>query len=111
MYKRQSQRPDAHRKRSAATYRIVRYPDDFVIMVAGNKAHALWDEVAGVIAPLGLGIPVEKSRVCHLHEGFDFSRVPHPATPQERNQSRQRLHLLIQESAAFDHGESAGADE
>ena len=43
-------------------------------MVAGTKAHAeaLWDEVAEVIAPLGLKISVAKSRVCHLDEGFDF---------------------------------------
>ena len=71
---RTSQRRDAHRKRGGATYRIVRYADDFVIMVAGTKAHAdaLWDEVAQVIAPLGLRLSVEKSRVCHLDEGFDF---------------------------------------
>jgi RNA-directed DNA polymerase len=37
---RTSQRRDAHRKRGGATYRIVRYADDFVIMVAGTKAHA-----------------------------------------------------------------------
>jgi len=47
-----------------------------VIMVAGTKAHAdaLWDEVAQVIAPLGLHLSAEKSRVCHLDEGFDFLR-------------------------------------
>lgn len=67
-------RRNAHRKRGGATYRIIRYADDFVIMVAGTKAHAdgLWDEVAEVIAPLGLRLSVEKSRVCHLDEGFDF---------------------------------------
>jgi len=71
---RTSQRRDAHRKRGGATYRIVRYADDFVIMVSGTKAHAdaLWDEVAQVIAPLGLRLSAEKSRVCHLDEGFDF---------------------------------------
>ncbi|MGY2026061.1 group II intron reverse transcriptase/maturase [Nocardia gipuzkoensis] len=65
---------EAHRKRGGATYRIVRYADDFVIMVAGTKAHAdaLWDEVAQVIAPLGLRLSIEKSRVCHLDEGFEF---------------------------------------
>ncbi|MGW6728622.1 group II intron reverse transcriptase/maturase [Nocardia sp. NPDC055029] len=65
---------EAHRKRGGATYRIVRYADDFVIMVAGTEAHAeaLWDEVAQVIAPLGLRLSIEKSRVCHLDEGFDF---------------------------------------
>jgi RNA-directed DNA polymerase len=63
-----------HRKRGGATYRIVRYADDFVIMVHGSKAHAegLWDEVAGVLAPLGLRLSAAKSRACHLDEGFDF---------------------------------------
>jgi len=71
---RTSQRRDTHRKRGGATYRIVRYADDFVIMVAGTKTHAdaLWDEVAQAIAPLGLRLSAEKSRVCHLDEGFDF---------------------------------------
>ena len=41
---------------AARTYRIVRYADDFVIMVCGTRAHAdaLWEEVAAVLAPLGL---------------------------------------------------------
>jgi RNA-directed DNA polymerase len=67
-------RREAHRKRGGATYRIVRYADDFVIMVAGTQAHAdaLWDETAEVIAPLGLRLSAEKTRVCHLDEGFDF---------------------------------------
>jgi hypothetical protein len=70
---RTSQRRDAHRKRGGATDRIVRYADDLMIMVAGTKVHAdaLWDEVAEVIAPLGLRLSAEKSRVCHLDEGFD----------------------------------------
>jgi RNA-directed DNA polymerase len=67
-------RRTAHRKRGGATYRIVRYADDFVIMVHGSKAHtdALWDEVAEVLAPLGLRLSETKSRVCHLDEGFVF---------------------------------------
>ena len=60
--------------RGGATNGRVRYTDDFVIMVVGTKAHAdgLWDEVAQVIAPLGLRLSIEKSRVCHPGEGFDF---------------------------------------
>jgi len=63
-----------HRRRGGATYRIVRYADDFVIMVHGSRAHAdaLWEEVAGVLAPLGLRLSEAKSRVCHLDEGLDF---------------------------------------
>jgi len=64
----------AHRKRGGATYRIIRYADDFVIMVNGSKAHAdaLWEEVSGVLAPLGLRLSEAKTRVCHIDEGFDF---------------------------------------
>lgn len=64
----------AHRKRGGATYRIVRYADDFVIMVHGSKEHAdaLWDEVAQVLDPLGLRLSESKSRVFHLDEGFVF---------------------------------------
>src|SRR6266545_4300132 len=64
----------AHRKRGGATYRIVRYADDFVIMVSGAEARAdaLWEEVASVLAPLGLRLSETKSRVCHIDEGFDF---------------------------------------
>jgi len=67
-------RRSAHRKRGGATYRIVRYADDFVIMVNGSKAHAeaLWEEVSQVIAPLGLRLSETKTRVCHIDEGLDF---------------------------------------
>jgi RNA-directed DNA polymerase len=43
-------------------------------MVHGSNAdaEALWDEVAGVLAPLGLRLSEAKSRVCHLDEGLDF---------------------------------------
>ena len=64
----------AHRRRGGATYRIVRYADDFVIMVCGSRAHAeaLRDEVTDVLAPLGLRLSQSKTRVCHIDEGFDF---------------------------------------
>jgi RNA-directed DNA polymerase len=64
----------AHRRRGGATFRIVRYADDFVIMVHGSRGHAeaLREEVAGVLAPLGLRLSAAKTRVCHLDEGLDF---------------------------------------
>lgn len=65
---------EKHRKNGGAYYRIVRYADDFAIMVCGSKAHAdaLWEEVADVLAPLGLRLSESKTRVVHLDEGFDF---------------------------------------
>jgi RNA-directed DNA polymerase len=69
-----SWRRSAHRRRGGATCRIVRYADDFVIMVHGSRAHAeaLREEVAAVLAPLGLRLSAAKTRVCHLDEGLDF---------------------------------------
>jgi RNA-directed DNA polymerase len=62
------------RRKGSATYRIVRYADDFVIMVAGTQAHAegLRAEVAAVLEPMGLRLSETKTKVCHIDEGFDF---------------------------------------
>jgi RNA-directed DNA polymerase len=62
------------RRAGVPAMRIVRYADDFVVMVAGTNddAEALWGEVAAVLAPMGLRLSEEKTRVCHIDEGFDF---------------------------------------
>jgi len=63
-----------HRRAGGAVYRIIRYADDFVIMVAGTRddAHALWSDVASVLAPIGLRLSEEKTKISHIDEGFDF---------------------------------------
>jgi len=63
-----------HRRAGTPVMRLVRYADDFVIMVGGTRddAEALRDEVAGVLAPMGLRLSEAKTRVCHIDEGFDF---------------------------------------
>jgi len=62
------------RKAGVPAYRLVRYADDFVVMVGGTRQHAeaLWDETSKVLAPIGLRLSEEKTRVCHIDEGFDF---------------------------------------
>ncbi len=62
------------RRNGKANYKIVRYADDFVIMVSGDRHHAeeLREEVAAVLAPLGLRLSPEKTAVVHIDEGFDF---------------------------------------
>jgi RNA-directed DNA polymerase len=62
------------RRAGVAAMRLVRYADDFVVMVAGTRddAEALRDEVSTVLAPMGLRLSEEKTRVCHIDEGFDF---------------------------------------
>jgi RNA-directed DNA polymerase len=54
--------------------RVVRYADDFVVMVNGTRedADGLRDEVSSVLGTIGLRLSDEKTRVCHLDEGFDF---------------------------------------
>lgn len=63
-----------HRKRGGATYRLVRYADDFVILVNGAREHAeaLWDTVSELCTSMGLRLAPEKTQVVHLDEGFDF---------------------------------------
>ncbi|MGI8809216.1 MAG: reverse transcriptase domain-containing protein [Acidimicrobiales bacterium] len=62
------------RRAGVPTMRLVRYADDFVVMVHGTRcdAEALWAEVVAVLAPIGLRLSEEKTRICHIDEGFDF---------------------------------------
>ena len=65
----------AQRKRQGkASWRLVRYCDDFVLLVAGNRQHAeaLREQVTAVLAPIGLRLAEEKTRVVHVDEGFTF---------------------------------------
>ena len=65
---------EKRRKQGLGTWRLVRYSDDFVVMVNGSRRHAeaLRAEVAAVLAPLGLRLAEEKTRVVPIEEGFDF---------------------------------------
>ena len=67
-------RRESRRRRGESTYRLVRYADDFVVMVSGTRAHAegLRHDVEAVLSSLGLRLNDDKTRVCHIDEGFDF---------------------------------------
>ncbi len=62
------------RRNGQGNWKIIRYADDFVLMVSGDRQHAeaLREEVAAVLAPMGLRLAPEKTRVVHIDEGFDF---------------------------------------
>jgi RNA-directed DNA polymerase len=62
------------KKNGQGNWRIIRFADDFVLVVSGNRHHAeaLRQEVTAVLAPLGLRLAPEKTRVVHIDEGFDF---------------------------------------
>ena len=62
------------RRRELPNYRLVRYADDFLVLVSGNRGHAedLCQQVAAVLAPMGLRLSAEKTWITHIDDGFDF---------------------------------------
>jgi RNA-directed DNA polymerase len=62
------------RRRGEPMYRLVRYADDFVVLVSGTEAHAeaLRSDVAAVLSTVGLRLSAEKTRTCHIDDGVDF---------------------------------------
>lgn len=62
------------RREGGATYRIVRYADDFVVAVAGTRGHAeeVRVDVEAVLQSVGLRLSQAKTRIVHVDEGFDF---------------------------------------
>ena len=65
---------DRRRRQGVGSWKLVRYCDDFVIVVRGQRHHAeaLRDEVTQVIAPLGLRLASDKTRVVGIDDGLDF---------------------------------------
>jgi len=55
-------------------WRVIRYADDFVVLVHGDRAHveALREEIAHVLQPIGLQLSESKTKVVHMSDGFDF---------------------------------------
>jgi RNA-directed DNA polymerase len=62
------------RSKGRPTWRIIRYADDFVILVHGSRedTEALREDVAGKLVPLGLRLSPAKTQVVHMSDGFDF---------------------------------------
>jgi RNA-directed DNA polymerase len=75
-----------HRAKGHPSYRMVRYADDFVVLVRGTKAQAeaLKKQTAELLSDrLRLTLSPEKTRITHVDEGFDFLgfrivRLPRP---------------------------------
>src|SRR5215472_16918990 len=65
-------RRTARRRNGLPTWRLVRYADDFVVLVHGQRgdAEALREEVAWVPGPLGLRLSPAKTQIVHLSEAF-----------------------------------------
>jgi RNA-directed DNA polymerase len=67
-------RRNHRRSKGLPTWRIVRYADDFVVLVHGQRSDVktLHDDLAKVLEPLGLRFSQAKTRILHMVEGFDF---------------------------------------
>lgn len=65
---------DRRRRAGLGCWKLIRYTDDFVVCVKGERQHAeaLLDEVAEVLAPLGLVLAPDKTRVVGIDDGFDL---------------------------------------
>lgn len=62
------------RRRGLPNYRLVRYADDFLVLISGNRDHAedLRQQVAAILEPMGLRLSPEKTLITHIDDGFDF---------------------------------------
>jgi len=62
------------RRNGLGTWRLVRYADDFVVLVHGSRENteALREEIANVLARIGLRLSPAKTQIVHMSEGFDF---------------------------------------
>jgi RNA-directed DNA polymerase len=65
---------EQRRRKGLANYRLVRFADDWVVMVTGTKADAerLRKEAAAVLLPMGLRLSEEKTVIAHIDQGFNF---------------------------------------
>ncbi|MEU0650611.1 group II intron reverse transcriptase/maturase [Streptomyces umbrinus] len=63
-----------HRRYGRPNWRIVRYADDFVVLVDCDRAAvaALREDITEMLRPLGLRLSESKTQVVHMSEGFDF---------------------------------------
>jgi RNA-directed DNA polymerase len=72
-----SLKPHERQKRARhglARYRLIRYADDWCLMIAGTKtdAETLREEIAEVLATMGLRLSEDKTLITHIDEGLDF---------------------------------------
>jgi RNA-directed DNA polymerase len=62
------------RRHGLPNYRLVRYADDWCLVIKGTKddAEALKEDIAGVLFTMGLRLSVGKTLITHIDDGLDF---------------------------------------
>jgi RNA-directed DNA polymerase len=61
-------------RRGLPNFRLIRYADDWCLMVKGTREHAeaLRGEIAEVLSTMGLRLSEAKTLITHIDEGLDF---------------------------------------
>ena len=103
-----------HRRRGGAVMKMIRLrrrlrrprPRD-----AAASARALRAEVGRVLAPMGLRLSADKTRLTHIEEGFEFLgwRIQRRKKKGTRGTTRA-LHLPVEEVTGFDHRQDPDPD-
>ena len=64
----------ARRRNGLPNWRFVRYADDFAVLITGTgqDAETVREQIADVLATLGLRLSEAKTRVVHMSDGFSF---------------------------------------
>jgi RNA-directed DNA polymerase len=99
------------KRKGLGNWRLVRFADDLVIMVDGQRQHAeaLREQVTAALAPLGLRLSPEKTRVIHIDEGivflgFQIRRM------RKRGTQKYYVYTTIQGGRPGDQGQGEGED-
>lgn len=64
----------ARRRNGLPNWRLIRYADDFAVLITGTgqDAETAREQIADVLATLGLRLSEAKTRVVHMSDGFSF---------------------------------------
>ena len=92
------------KRQGKANYRLVRYADDFVILVTGQREHAeqLLNEVAAVLGPDGAAtVTGEDPRGPHRPR-LRLPRLSHPTDAETGQQQVVRVHQALEEGDRLD---------
>ena len=91
------------RAKGQPSYRMIRYADDFVVLVRGTEAqaHAIKEQTAEFMAEqMRLTLSPEKTHITHVDDGFDLLgfrikrrpwRAPSPSPTRSQANERSRM--------------------
>jgi RNA-directed DNA polymerase len=101
------------RAKGLPNWRIVRYADDFVILVHGthDDAQTLRENIAAVLAPLGLRLSPAKTQIVHMSESLNFLGLRIHWRRKRGTSKWVRLHLHRRPAHPVPEGQDSCPDE